>query len=122
MFDTIRKSRQIGNLVVDRAGDYLELMRIELEIQRHELLKRAAAFAIMGLAVLLSAIFVGFAVITSFWDTPYREMSAWFVAALFVVTGVIAYFAFSGSARMESAIAEVSRELQQDIKLAREMM
>ena len=81
MFETITKARQLGAIALERVGEYLELLKISAEIQGQNLMRRVVGYAVAALFVVLSFIFLGLAVIITCWDTPYRVLSAWSVAA-----------------------------------------
>lgn|SRR5687768_7018935 len=122
MFETIKKAKQVGAITLERVGDYLELLKISAEIQGQNLKRRVIGYVVVGLFSVLSLIFVGLAVIITCWDTPYRLVSAWGVAAFYALTAFVVYFATPSRADSVSAFDTVREELQQDIKLMKDMV
>jgi uncharacterized membrane protein YqjE len=122
MFETIKKARQVGAIALERVGEYLELLKISAEIQGQNLVKRVVGYAIVAFFAVLSFIFVGLAIIITFWDTPYRVISAWGVAGFFILIVLIAYMGTPSRAASVSAFDTVRDELQQDIKLMKDIV
>lgn len=122
MFETIKKARQVGAIALERVGEYLELLKISAEIQGQNLVKRVVGYAIVAFFAVLSFIFVGLAIIITFWDTPYRVISAWGVAGFFALIVLIAYMGTPNRAAPISAFDTVRDELQQDIKLMKDIV
>jgi uncharacterized membrane protein YqjE len=122
MFETIRKARQIGTIALERVGEYVELLKISAEIQGQNLKKRIVNFVMVALLAVLSLIFLGLAVIVTCWDTPYRVVSAWGVASFYALATFVAYIAAPSRADSVSAFDTVREELQQDIKLMKDVV
>ena len=122
MFETIRKARQIGTIALERVGEYAELLKISAEIQGQNLKKRIVSFVVIVLLAVLSLIFLGLAIIVTCWDTPYRVVSAWGVAGFYALAAFVAYIAAPGRADSVSAFDTVREELQQDIKLMKDVV
>ena len=122
MFETIRKARQVGAIALERVGEYLELFKISAEIQGQNLIRRAIGYAMVALFVVLGFIFLGLAVIVTCWDTPYRVISAWGVAAFYCLIAFAVYFGTPSRGRSVSAFHTVRDELQQDIKLMKDIV
>ncbi|HEV7930193.1 MAG TPA: phage holin family protein [Nitrosospira sp.] len=122
MFETIRKARQVGALALERVGEYLELVKISAEIQGQNLKRRVLGYAAAALFGVLSFVFVGLAVIITCWDTPYRIISAWGVAAFFILLAFVVYIGTPSRADSVSAFDTVRDELQQDIKLMKDIV
>lgn len=122
MFETIKKAKQIGVITLERVGDYLDLLKISAEIQGQNLKKLLVGYAIVGLFAVLSLIFLGLAVIVTFWDTPYRVMSAWGIVAFFALAALIVYVSTPNRVGSASAFETVREELQQDIKLMKDIV
>lgn len=83
MISALHKSRQLYLITLDRLGDYFDLLRVELKIQEHNIALRIAGFAVALLFTLLATVFLGLAIIVSFWDSPNRTLAAWFVVLLY---------------------------------------
>jgi uncharacterized membrane protein YqjE len=122
MFETIRKAKQVGAIALERVGEYLELVKISAEIQGQNLKRRVLGYAAAALFGVLSFVFVGLAVIITCWDTPYRVISAWGVAAFFILLAFVVYIGTPSRADSVSAFDTVRDELQQDIKLMKDIV
>jgi len=122
MFESIEKARQLGVIALERIGEYLELLRISAEIQGQDLKKRIFGFVMVALFAVLSLIFVGLAVIVTCWDTPYRVTAAWGVEALYALIALGAYLSGQNQPRPVSALDTLRDEVQQDIKLMKDVV
>lgn len=122
MFESINKARQLGALVLERVGDYLELFKISAAIQGQNLRKRIISYAMVALFAVLSLVFAGLAVIVTCWDTPYRVISAWGVVAFYALGTFLFFLAAPSQADSVSAFDSVREELQQDIKLMKDII
>jgi uncharacterized membrane protein YqjE len=118
----VRKSKQLYLITLDRVGDYMALLRVELKIREHQLAIRMAGFAVALLFALLTTIFLGLAIIISFWDTDYRTLAAWFVVLLY---GAIAGISLNLSLkhfRSQPLTATLRNELRRDIDVIKEAL
>lgn len=122
MFHILEQAKQIGFILLERVEDYIELVRLDVEIQRHHLVQRVLSFAVTGICSLIAFVFFGFAIIVSFWETDHRILVAWIVVAFYIGLAAIAFARARKHIRRESALSSVSRELQQDIKLIKELL
>jgi len=122
VFDAIVKAKQLGTMVVERAGDYLELVRIELEIQLHDVKARMVSLIVTVLSAVLALIFLCLAVVVTYWDTQYRVMAAWGIVAFYALLAGIGYLTNRSHAHPESAFKTLHHELQEDIKLTKEIL
>ena len=122
MFDAIGKAKQVGVIVLERMEDYLELLRLDVEIQRHNFIQRAISFAITGICSLIAFVFLGFAIIISCWETEYRVLVAWIVVFFYAALAAVAFARAKMHARRESALSALNQELQQDIKLIKDLL
>jgi len=120
VFETLHKSKQISVIAMDRIGDYIELLRIEMKLQGRELGMLMLGYAVGAIFALLAAIFIGFAVIVSFWDTPYRTGAAWFVVLLYAVVAAVCIFTARKHMPSKSAFSTLRNELKRDVELVRE--
>ncbi len=122
MFETLQKTRKLSVIAIDRLGDYLALLRIEMKLQGREIGVQIAGYAAAALCALFALLFLGIAIIVSFWDTDYRALSAWVVFALYVGGA----FAGLSLARRHSArgtgLATIREELRRDVALVRESL
>lgn len=120
MFQTIRKSREISVIAKDRLGDYFELLRIEMKLQGRELAVLAAGTAAGAIFALLTAIFIGLAIIVSFWDTQYRVLTAWLVVALYAVIAGVSFSIGLKHKPSGSALTTLRNEVRRDVDLVKE--
>jgi uncharacterized membrane protein YqjE len=120
MFSALHKSKQIYIITLERIGDYLDLLRVEMKIREQQLAIRIAGFAIALLFTLLATVFLGLAIIVSFWSTDYRALAAWFVVVLY---GAIAGATFSMCMkhfRSQPLSTTLRSQLQRDIDMIKE--
>ncbi|HEY0847276.1 MAG TPA: phage holin family protein [Noviherbaspirillum sp.] len=120
MFAALHKSKQLYLIALDRAGDYMDLLRVELKIREQQLGIRIAGFVIAVLFSLLATVFFGLAIIISFWGTEYRALAAWFVVLLYAA---IAGFTFNMALkhfRSPPLTTTLRGELQRDIDVIKE--
>ena len=121
MFEAIKKSRQISIIALDRLGDYIDLLRIEMKLQGRELgvmLLSAIAGAVFGL---LATIFLGVAIILTWWDSPYRTLAAWGVVVLYGVVAAIG-LSFASKHRPGSALGTLRDEIRRDAAVVKESL
>ena len=122
MLSTLEKAKQLGVIALERLDDYLELFKVSAEIQERNFIKRVISFFVVGLFAVLSLIFLGLAVIVTFWDTPYRSMSAWGVAGFYAFIGFVVYMSAPSRADSVSALDTLRNELQRDVKLMKDVV
>jgi uncharacterized membrane protein YqjE len=120
VFEKLQKSKQISVIALDRLGDYIELLRIELKLQGRELATHLMGYAIAGVFALLAALFIGVAIIVSFWDTQYRAIAAWAAVALYLAGAGIGIFISRKSTSTEPPFASLREELKRDVDLVKE--
>jgi uncharacterized membrane protein YqjE len=120
MTTVLQKSRLLSTIVLERVGDYLDLLRIEIKIREHDLQVKLIGFAIAGLFALLVTIFFGLAVIVSFWDSPYRAAAAWFVVAFYAIIAGISVVICLRHVQPQSIASSLRTELQRDIVMLKE--
>ena len=120
MFETIRKSKEISVIAKDRLGDYFELLRIEMKLQGRELGMLALGAVVAGMFALIAVIFLGLAIIVSFWDTEYRALVAWLVVALYAAVAAISAAFGLKHKPSGSALATLRNELRRDVDLVKE--
>ena len=122
MFETLQKSRQISVIAMDRIGDYLELLRIELKLQGRELAMQMLGYAAAGLFGLLAIVFIGIAIILSFWDSEYLPVAAWGVVALYLAAAGAGIWLARQHATAGSALNTLRTELKRDVELVKESL
>lgn len=121
MISALYKSRQLYLIALDRVSDYFDLLRVELKIHEHNLALRLAGFAIAGLFALLATVFLGVAIIVSFWDTPaYRAIAAWFVVLLYGGIAGIALNLCLKHFRSQPIANTLRTEFRRDLEAIRE--
>lgn len=122
MFSALHKSRQLYLITLDRIGDYMELLRVEMKIREYQLVIRMAGFAVALLFALLTTIFLGLAIIVTFWDTGYRALAAWFVVLLYGgIAGVCLNLGMKHF-RSQPLTTTLRSELQRDIDTIKESL
>lgn len=122
MLAAIHKSKQLYLMTLDRAGDYMDLLRVELKIREHQLALRLAGFAMALLFALLATVFLGLAIIISFWGSEYRALAAWFVVLLYGgIAGVCLTLALKHF-RSPPLTTTIRGELQRDIDVIKESL
>ena len=121
MLNTIRKSKKLYAIALNRLEDYKELLRIELKLQGRSVGVQILSYVLMAVCALLAMLFVGFAIIVSAWDTAWRTEAAWLVVALYLgLAGALFYFVrhFHG----ESALTTLRGEIRRDIETLKESL
>lgn len=120
MLSALHKSKQLYLITLDRIADYLDLLKVEMKIREYQLAFRMAGFAVAFLFGLLATIFLGLAIIISFWDTPLRVAAAWIVVLLYAaVAGISLYYCIQHF-RSPPLSATLRNELQRDINVIKE--
>lgn len=119
---TLRKSKQLSMIALDRVGDYFELLKIETKLSEQELVTRVVGYAVAGLFGLLATVFLGLAIIISFWDSPYRALAAWFVVVLYAAVAGISLRMGMNHVRSQSIADTVRTELRRDIEVIKESL
>jgi uncharacterized membrane protein YqjE len=122
VFETLKKSRQLSLIILDRLGDYLALLRLEMKMQGREIGIQIAGFAAAALCAVFALLFVGFAIIITFWDSPYRALAAWVVVALYAL-GMLAGWSLARShAGKVNTLGTLRDEIRRDAALVRESL
>ena len=122
MFAALRKSKQLYIITLDRIGDYLDLMRVEMKIREQHIAIRIGAFALAGVFALLATVFLGLAIIVSFWDSPHRELAAWFVVLLYGGIAGAAIWLSTKHFTSPPLTSTLRNELQRDLNVIRESL
>jgi uncharacterized membrane protein YqjE len=122
VFEKIKKSKQLAGMMGERAGDYLNLVAIEAKMQGAILAKQAIGYAIAALFGLLAVIFLGIAIIVSFWETDYRILVAWLVVLAFGAGAGAGIFLARKHASANAAFAHVREEFKRDVDLIKETL
>jgi uncharacterized membrane protein YqjE len=122
MLNALRKSKQLTSIALERLGDYLALLRIELQMQGREMRMQLLGFFTALMGALYGLLFIGVAIIVSFWDSEYRAIAAWITAALYLgLAGAGIAFArrHTGKAAVLTTLRE---EIKRDAELIRESL
>ncbi|MGE5622799.1 MAG: phage holin family protein [Bacillota bacterium] len=120
MISALHKSRQLYLITLDRVSDYFDLLRVELKIHEHNIALRMAGFAVAALFSLLATVFLGLAIIVSFWDSAYRALAAWFVVLLYGgIAGACLNLALKHF-RTEPIATTLRTELRRDLEVIKE--
>lgn len=122
MFSALYKSKQLYLITLDRVGDYMDLLRVEMKIREHQLAIRIAGFTVAILFTLLATIFFGLAIIVSFWSSEYRTLAAWFVVLLYGVIAAVCFNVCMKHFRSPSLGTTLRTELQLDINAIKESL
>lgn len=122
MFSALHKSRQLYLITLDRLGDYMDLLRVEMKIREYQLAIRMAGFAVALLFALLATIFLGLAIIVSFWDTGFRTLAAWFVVLLYGAIAGVCLNMCMKHFRSQPLTTTLRSELQRDIDTIKESL
>jgi uncharacterized membrane protein YqjE len=122
MFTALHKSKQLYLITLDRVGDYMDLLRVEVKIREHQLAFRIAGFTIAILFTLLATVFLGLAIIVSFWSSEYRALAAWFVVLLYGAIAGISFNLCMKHFRSQPLTATLRNELQRDINVIKESL
>lgn len=122
MFSALHKSRQLYLITLERFGDYMDLLRVEMKIREHNLALRIAGFAVAGLFALLATIFLGIAIIVSFWTSEYRALAAWFVVLLYGAIAGVSLNMCLKHFRSPPLTTTLRTEFQRDIDVIKEAL
>ncbi|HEY5798805.1 MAG TPA: phage holin family protein [Burkholderiaceae bacterium] len=122
MFNTLEKAKEIGTITLDRINDYLELIRVELDIAQQHFVAKLSSLLLMAVMAFFAAIFLGFAIIVSFWDTEYRIAAAWGVAAFWTLAAAACFLWGRGNLKSELELGKVRHAVKQDIQFLKELL
>jgi len=122
MLSSLYKSKQISFMVMDRLSDYLSLARIELQLQGRELIMQALSYSAAALFLFHMLLFFGVAIVTSFWDTPYRTLAAWCVVLLYTLGAATSFNIARRHAAKLIGLSSISQEIQEDAIILRQAL
>jgi uncharacterized membrane protein YqjE len=120
VFETLEKAKQIAILTLGRLDDYVQLLRIEVKMQGKNLAIQLAGYLVAVFFAMLVIMFLGLAIIVSFWETDYRLIAAWGVVGLYTVLAGIGLLIASLHRYKGSAIGVISEELKRDVEMVKE--
>ncbi|MFZ6734126.1 phage holin family protein [Undibacterium sp. Ji42W] len=122
MFETIDKARQLAVIGLDRIVDYLELLRIEIDIQRHDVATRLINLVASMLFILMAGIFLGFAIIVTYWESDYRIIAAWCVAGFYILLALVTFWKANKHSPAPPMFATLKQEMQDDMKMLKDLL
>lgn len=117
--ERLRRMRHIAEFVIERSGDYVELVGIELSLYRSALVTTLIGCVALLFCALGTLGFISVATVVSFWDTEYRQLTAWLVAGAWLLITVIALVIATRNAPKTSPFAELSRQVRLDTAAVR---
>lgn len=120
MFSALHKSKQLYLITLDRVTDYIDLLKVEMKLREYQLAFRMAGFAVALLFGLLATIFLGLAIIISFWDTSLRILAAWGVVILYGAVAALSVSYCLKHFRSPPLGGLLRNELQRDLNVIKE--
>lgn len=121
MFNTIRKSKKLYAIALNRLQDYKELLRIELKLQGRGVGAQMLGYALAALFVLLAVVFIGVAIIVTAWNSDYRTEVAWLVVIMYALLAAGCLY-FVKRIHAESTLSTIRGELRRDIDALKESL
>jgi uncharacterized membrane protein YqjE len=122
VLETLQKAKKLSVIALDRLGDYLALARIEMKLQGREIGVQVAGYAGAALCALFALLFLGVAVIVSFWDSDYRALAAWAVVLLYAAGAAAGIALARRHARTAGGLGTLRDEFRRDVALVRESL
>lgn len=122
MLEVLKKSRQLAVIALDRMGDYFALLRIEMKLQGREIGVQAAGYVAAAMFALFTLLFIGIAIIISFWDSDFRALAAWVVVALYAGGAAGGMALARRHAGREAPLMALREEMRRDIALVRDSL
>lgn len=122
MLEALKKSRQLAAIALDRVSDYMALLRIEMKLQGREIGVQVAGYVAAAIFALFALLFIGIALIISFWDSDFRTLAAWVVVALYVGGAAAGIALARRHAGREKPLVALREEMRRDIALVRESL
>lgn len=122
MLEALQKSKQLSLIAMERVGDYLALLRIEMKLQGRELGLQLVGCLLAALSFVFALLFAGIAIIVNFWDSDYRSIAAWIVVALYLVMAAAGLALVRQHAGQTSCMTTLREEIRRDVSLIRESL
>lgn len=122
MLNALRKSKQLSAIALDRLGDYLALVRIELKLQGRELKLQLVGLFTAVLCIFYFLLFIGVAIIISFWDSAYRAVAAWATVALYMGLAGVGMALAKRHTGKAATLNTLREEIKRDADLVRESL
>ncbi len=120
MLEALQKSKQLSVMALDRLGDYLALLRIEMKLQGKEIGVQLIGYLAAAVFGIFALLFIGIAIIVSFWDSEFRGIAAWTVVALYIAGAGLGMAVARRHVNRTTALATLREELRRDVALVRE--
>lgn len=121
MLNTVRKSKKLYAIALNRLQDYKELLRIELKLQGRGVGVQLLSYAMAAIFSLMAVLFLGAAIIVTAWDTAYRTEAAWLVVLLFALLAAGCLY-FVKHFHAESTLSTLRHELRRDMDTLKESL
>ena len=122
MLKALQNSKQLSVIAMDRLGDYLALLQIELKLQGRELGAQLAGYILASMSVFFMLLFSGVAIIVTFWDSDYRNTAAWMVVVLYAATASAGISLARQHAGRATGMNTLRDEIKRDVALVRESL
>jgi uncharacterized membrane protein YqjE len=122
MLKVLQKSKQLSVIAMDRLGDYLALLQIEMKLQGRELGAQLAGYLLAAMSIFFALLFTGVAIMATFWDSDYRSIVAWFVVVLYVITAGAGISLAHNHAGRGIGMMTLREEIKRDVALLRESL
>ena len=122
MLEALQKSKQVSLFAMERLGDYLALLRIEMKLQGRELGVQLAGYLLVALSFFFVLLFTGIAIIVNFWDSDYRRLAAWVVVTLYLVMAAASIALVRRRTGRVSGMTTLREEIRRDVALIRESL
>ena len=122
MLKALQKSKQLSVIAMDRLGDYLALLQIEMKLQGREFGAQLAGYVLASRSVFFMLLFSGIAIIVTFWDSDYRNTAAWLVVGLYAATAGAGISLARQHAGRGTGMMTLRDEIKRDVALVRESL
>ena len=122
MLKALQKSKQLSVIAMDRLGDYLALLQIEMKIQGRELGAQMAGYLLASMCVFFMLLFTGIAIIVTFWDSDYRNTAAWMVVVLYAAAAGAGISLARQHTGRGTSMMTLRDEIKRDVALVRESL
>jgi uncharacterized membrane protein YqjE len=117
----VTKWRNVGRFCVERAGDYGELLGVELDETKKRLVRELSALVALAVAGLFTLSFVCIAIIATAWQTPYFLQMVWGVAAMWLIVSVASVLIVRAQ-KPGRSLQVLQREIQSDLETLKEAL
>jgi uncharacterized membrane protein YqjE len=122
MLKALQKSKQLSVIAIDRLGDYLALLQIEMKLQGRELGAQLAGYMLAAMCAFFMLLFTGIAIVMTFWDSDYRHIAAWLVVGLYAAAAGAGISLARQHAGCSEGMMTLRDEIKRDVALVRESL